>query len=185
MDYFVAYYRVSTDRQGQSGLGLDAQRAAVAGFVAGRGGLAAECVEVESGRRTDRPELIRALDLCRQRRAVLVIAKLDRLAHNVHFISGLMESGVPFVACDMPNATPFMLHIHAAVAEAGLRDVVAAELWLREPTDPGRLNGCGLLVVNPPWGFEAAAGAVLSALLERLGAGEPGQGWAVTRVAEE
>ena len=68
---------------------------------------------------------------------------------------------------------------------AGLRDVVAAELWLREPTDPARLNGCGLLVVNPPWGFEADAGAVLAALLDRLGAGEPGQGWTVTRVVEE
>jgi len=114
---FVAYYRVSTDRQGQSGLGLDAQRAAVAGFVAGRGELAAECVEVESGRRTDRPELIRALDLCRQRRAVLVIAKLDRLARNVHFISGLMESGVEFRAVDMPDANRLTLHILAAVAE--------------------------------------------------------------------
>ena len=114
---FVAYYRVSTDRQGQSGLGLEAQRAAVAGFVAGRGELAAEHVEVESGKRADRPELGRALELCRQRRAVLVIAKLDRLARNVHFISGLMESGVEFRAVDMPDANRLTLHILAAVAE--------------------------------------------------------------------
>ena len=73
----------------------------------------------------------------------------------------------------------------AAVAAAGLRDLVAAELWLREPTDPARLNGCGLLVANPPWGFEAAARALLAALLERLGGGARGQGWAVTRLAGE
>ena len=96
---------------------MEAQRAAVAGFVAGRGELVAECVEVESGKRVDRPELGRALDLCRQRRAVLVIAKLDRLARNVHFISGLMESGVEFRAVDMPDANRLTLHILAAVAE--------------------------------------------------------------------
>ena len=83
----VAYYRVSTDRQGQSGLGLDAQRSTVAASVAGRGGLAAEVTEVESGRRDDRPELRRALELCRERRATLVIAKLDRLARSVSFIA--------------------------------------------------------------------------------------------------
>jgi DNA invertase Pin-like site-specific DNA recombinase len=113
----VAYYRVSTDRQGQSGLGLDAQRAAVAAFVAGRGELLAEYTEIESGRRNDRPELDRALALCRYKRAVLVIAKLDRLARSVAFISNLMESGVEFVACDMPQANRLTLHILAAVAE--------------------------------------------------------------------
>ncbi|UFN50405.1 23S rRNA (adenine(2030)-N(6))-methyltransferase RlmJ [Roseomonas sp. OT10] len=74
---------------------------------------------------------------------------------------------------------------HDAVRAGGLRDVLACELWLREPTDPTRLNGCGLAVVNPPYGFEAAAGAMLAALLERLGDGEPGQGFAVTRLADE
>lgn len=117
MTRFVAYYRVSTDRQGQSGLGLEAQRAAVAGFVAGRGELLAECVEVESGRRNDRPELLRALELCRQHRAVLAIAKLDRLARNVAFVANLMESGVEFVAVDMPQANRLTIHILAAVAE--------------------------------------------------------------------
>ncbi len=113
----VAYYRVSTDRQGQSGLGLDAQRSAVAAFVAGRGGFIAEFTEVESGRRNDRPELHRALDLCRERRATLVIAKLDRLARSVSFIANLMDSGVEFVAVDMPQANRLTLHILAAVAE--------------------------------------------------------------------
>ena len=114
---FVAYLRVSTARQGQSGLGLEAQRSAVASFIAGRGELAAEFVEVESGRKNDRPQLAAALDLCRRKRAVLVIAKLDRLARSVAFISNLMESSVEFVAVDMPYANRLTLHILAAVAE--------------------------------------------------------------------
>lgn len=113
----VAYYRVSTDRQGRSGLGLDAQRAAVAGYLAGRGELAGEFVEIESGRRNDRPQLAAALAACRQRRAVLVIARLDRLARNVAFIANLMDSAAEFVACDMPEANRLTLHILAAVAE--------------------------------------------------------------------
>jgi DNA invertase Pin-like site-specific DNA recombinase len=116
MQGFVAYYRVSTDRQGQSGLGLDAQRAAVAGFVGVRE-LIAEFTEVESGKRADRPQLATALELCRRQRAMLVIAKLDRLARNVAFIANLMESGVEFTAVDMPSANKLTLHILAAVAE--------------------------------------------------------------------
>jgi len=84
---FVAYYRVSTARQGQSGLGLDAQRSAVAGFLAGRGDRLAEFTEVESGRKNDRPQLSAAFDLCRRKRAMVVIAKLDRLARNVAFVA--------------------------------------------------------------------------------------------------
>ena len=112
----VAYYRVSTERQGQSGLGLDAQRSAVAAYAAGKD-LLGEFVEVESGRKDNRPQLAAALALCRQKRAVLVIAKLDRLARSVAFISNLMESGVEFVAVDMPQANRLTLHILAAVAE--------------------------------------------------------------------
>lgn len=113
---YVAYYRVSTDRQGKSGLGLDAQREA-ARRHAGSGELVAEYTEVESGSRSDRPELSAALDHCRRAGAVLVIAKLDRLGRNVHFIAGLMESGVEFVACDNPHASRLMLHLLAAFAE--------------------------------------------------------------------
>src|SRR3954453_13853483 len=116
MQGFVAYYRVSTDRQGQSGLGLDAQRAAVAGFAGARE-LVAEFTEVESGRRNDRPQLAAALELCRRQRAMLVIAKLDRLARNVAFIANLMERGVEFVGVDMPYPNKRTLHILAAVAE--------------------------------------------------------------------
>src|SRR4051794_33128778 len=117
MDKYIAYYRVSTDRQGCSGLGLDAQRAAVASYLAGREPLLAEYTEIESGKKNDRPQLAVALGECHRRRARLVIAKLDRLARNVHFISGLMESGVDFVAVDMPEANRLTLHILAAVAE--------------------------------------------------------------------
>jgi DNA invertase Pin-like site-specific DNA recombinase len=115
---FVAYTRVSTDRQGQSGLGLEAQEIAVERFVTAHGGeLIARYVEVESGKRNDRAELGNALTACRKHKATLVIAKLDRLARNVAFIANLMESGVEFVAVDMPSATRLTIHILAAVAE--------------------------------------------------------------------
>lgn len=113
---FVSYLRVSTDRQGRSGLGLEAQRTAAAGFI-GAGRLVAELVEVESGRRSDRPQLAEALALCRAHRATLAIAKLDRLALNVAFISALMDSGVEFLAVDFPQANRLTIHILAAVVE--------------------------------------------------------------------
>jgi DNA invertase Pin-like site-specific DNA recombinase len=115
---FVAYYRVSTDQQGRSGLGLEAQREAVRSYLnGGNWTLADEVTEVESGKRNDRPELDRALGLCRLYGATLVVAKLDRLARNVAFISKLMESGVDFVAADFPQANRLTVHILAAVAE--------------------------------------------------------------------
>jgi DNA invertase Pin-like site-specific DNA recombinase len=107
---FVAYYRVSTDKQGKSGLGLDAQRKAVNDYLnGGDWELAAELTEIESGRKSDRPELVKALGVCKRHMATLVIARLDRLARNVHFISGLMGTKVKFVACDMPEAMLSML----------------------------------------------------------------------------
>ena len=115
---FVAYYRVSTDKQGRSGLGLDAQTATVESHAARTGGeILASFREVESGKRSDRPELLKALALCRQKKAVLIIAKLDRLSRNVAFIANLMESRVEFVACDMPEANKLTLHIMAAMAQ--------------------------------------------------------------------
>ena len=116
---YVVYLRVRTSRQRNGGLGMDAQHAAVVEFLRQHGGtIVAQYVEVESGNRSDRPELAKALESARKGKATLLIAKLDRLARNVHFISGLMETGVPFVAADMPTATLFMLHICAAMAEA-------------------------------------------------------------------
>jgi DNA invertase Pin-like site-specific DNA recombinase len=114
---FVTYLRVSTERQGQSGLGLEAQRAAVAAHVLGRGEVVAEFVEVESGKRADRPQLVLALAQAKRAGAVLLIAKLDRLARNVAFIANLLESGVEVTAADMPEANRFLLHVMAAVAE--------------------------------------------------------------------
>lgn len=121
---YVPYLRVSTDGQGRSGLGLEAQHAAINAFLApGDRLLAPPYVEVESGRNVDRPKLREAMARCKKTGATLLIARLDRLARNVRFIASLMEEGVPFVACDMPSATPFMLHVYAAVAEEEARAI--------------------------------------------------------------
>lgn len=113
---FVSYTRVSTARQGASGLGLEAQREAIARHTV-HGELLGEFVEVESGKVDDRHQLKAALAMCRRQRATLVIAKLDRLARSVQFIATLMNSGVEFVACDLPAANRLTLHIMAAMAE--------------------------------------------------------------------
>jgi DNA invertase Pin-like site-specific DNA recombinase len=120
----VSYVRVSTARQGESGLGLEAQRAAVEAFARQHGGtIIASFVEVETGKRSDRPELAKALEAARKSRATLLIAKLDRLARNVAFIANLMDSGVEFLACDQPFASRLTLHILAAVAEDEARRI--------------------------------------------------------------
>jgi DNA invertase Pin-like site-specific DNA recombinase len=115
---FVAYYRVSTDQQGASGLGLEAQRAAVKTYLdGGPWRLVAQHTEVESGKRADRPELAKALAACRKHKAKLIIAKLDRLSRNLAFIATLMDSGVEFIAVDNPHANKLTIHILAAVAQ--------------------------------------------------------------------
>jgi DNA invertase Pin-like site-specific DNA recombinase len=115
---FISYLRVSTDKQGERGYGLDAQRKAVEDYLnGGSWDLIAEFVEVESGKRNDRPQLAAALAACKKHRAKLVIAKLDRLARNVAFIANLMDGKVDFVCCDMPQATRLTIHVLAAVAE--------------------------------------------------------------------
>jgi DNA invertase Pin-like site-specific DNA recombinase len=114
----VAYYRVSTDKQGQSGLGLDAQRAAVELHARSVGAeVVAEFQDVESGRKANRTGLAEALETCHAKRATLLIAKLDRLARSVAFISSLMEGGVDFVAADMLSVNRLTVHVLAAVAE--------------------------------------------------------------------
>ena len=139
---YVAYYRVSTDRQGQSGLGLDAQRAAVAKHIAAAE-LVAEFTEVESGRKNDREQLAAALATAKKAKATLVIAKLDRLARNVHFISGLLESGVPFVCADMPEADRTFLQMMAVFAEWEARKISErTKSALAQVKAQGRTLGC-------------------------------------------
>lgn len=119
---FVTYLRVSTARQGVSGLGLEAQRQSVMNYLSGGSRtILAEFVEIETGKGANalekRPELRNALELCRKSGATLLIAKLDRLARNVHFVSGLIETGVDFIAADMPNANKVMIQMHAVMSE--------------------------------------------------------------------
>src|SRR5262245_56269360 len=119
----IAYYRVSTQRQGRSGLGLDAQRAAVERFAAAEGyTITAEHIEVETGKGSDaldrRPKLNAAITAARKAKCPVIVAKLDRLSRDVHFITGLMVTRVPFIVTELgADADPFMLHIFAAVAE--------------------------------------------------------------------
>lgn len=109
---YAHYLRVSTDKQGIDGYGIDAQRAAVKQYIP-----AIEFIEVESGRRKDRPELLKALDYCKQNKAVLVVAKLDRLARNVAFVSTLQDSKVEFICADMPDASTMTIQIMAVMAQ--------------------------------------------------------------------
>ena len=154
MHAYIAYLRVSSDQQGKSGLGLEAQHEAVTRFVGSSGAIIATFIEVESGKNSERPHLQAALEKCRQHNAVLLIAKLDRLARDVEFIAGLMKSDVKFVACDLPGADRFRLHLEAALAEeehrkisertkaalaaAKARGVVLGGFRGRAPTDADR-----------------------------------------------
>jgi DNA invertase Pin-like site-specific DNA recombinase len=115
---WISYIRVSTARQGKSGLGLEAQRKAVEDYLnGGRWKLVKEFVEVESGKRTDRPEMAKAIQACRVYGAKLLIAKLDRLSRDAHFLLGLEKAGVDFVCADMPQADRFTVGVLAMVAE--------------------------------------------------------------------
>jgi DNA invertase Pin-like site-specific DNA recombinase len=121
---YVSYFRVSTAKQGLSGLGLEAQQMAVHAFLKGSGTmLAGEFTEIESGTRRDRPQLAAALELCKKRRAILLIARIDRLARNVAFVSALLESKVRFLAVDMPEADVTFLQMASVFAEWEARKV--------------------------------------------------------------
>ena len=118
MSKFVAYYRVSTRRQGASGLGLEAQQRAVMAFLqGGHGHLVGEFIEVESGQCNERPQLHAALKLCRVSGAKLIVAKLDRLSRNLAFLVSLQEARVPFVCADNPNANELTINLLAVLAQ--------------------------------------------------------------------
>jgi Resolvase, N terminal domain len=145
---YITYFRVSTTRQGRSGLGLEAQQQALDIFLHGHGELIVESfTEIESGRRNDRPQLAAALDACRRHKAVLLIAKLDRLARNVHFINGLMESGVEFIAVDMPEANRLTIHIFAARVLPVIRGLQAKGVTSHK-TLAKALNARGVVTAN-------------------------------------
>lgn len=139
----VPYIRVSTDKQGKSGLGLEAQEAAVKGYAQMVGGqiISPFYIEVESGKQDNRPELHKAIAKARAMKAVLVVAKLDRLARSVSFVSTLMKSGLDFVCCDNPQANKLTIHILAAVAEA---EVEAISIRTKEALKAYKARG-GLL----------------------------------------
>lgn len=146
----VGYIRVSTARQGKSGLGLEAQKAALARFAETEGyEIVAEFVEVETGKGSDaldrRPQLAAALTEARKRKCSVIVAKLDRLSRDVHFISGLMAQRVPFVVAELgADADPFMLHLFAALAEKE-RSMIAART--REAL--ARVKARGVALGNP------------------------------------
>ena len=114
---YISYLRVSTVRQGVSGLGLEAQRTNIDNYLQGKGSLLKEFVEVETGKHADRPQLQAALEFCKATGATLLIAKLDRLSRDAHFLLGLKKAGVKFIAADMPTATELTVGIMALVAE--------------------------------------------------------------------
>lgn len=143
----VALIRVSTTRQGRSGLGLEAQQENIRRYAEQRNAeVIATYIEVETGKRASRVELNKALQHARRAKAVLVVAKLDRLARNVHFISGLMQSGVPFDCADRPGADPFRLHIEAAIAEEEARKISQRT---REALAAAKARGTKLGAANP------------------------------------
>lgn len=148
---FISYYRVSTDKQGASGLGLEAQKETVSLYLAAQhtdsSQPIAEYIEVESGKsHKNRPQLLAAVAQCRSRKATLVIAKLDRLGRNVAFISALMEGNVEFVCCDNPHANKLMLHMLAAFAE---HEREAISTRTRDALKAAKARGT--VLGNPRW----------------------------------
>ncbi|MDD2722999.1 MAG: recombinase family protein [Methylovulum sp.] len=153
---FIAYHRVSTQKQGLSGLGLEAQKQTVLTYLnGGNWELVQEFLEVETGKGADaldrRPQLKAAIDACKKQKATLIIAKLDRLARNVHFISGLIESGVDFVCADMPQANKVMLQMYSVMAEWE-RDQISARTKAALQTAKARgvvLGASGMANLKP------------------------------------
>ncbi|SDB10383.1 23S rRNA (adenine(2030)-N(6))-methyltransferase RlmJ [Belnapia rosea] len=141
--------------------------------------------------RRDGWEALRALTPFPERRGLVLVdppfeqeGEFDRMAAGIALVAHRFRAAIQACWYPIKHRAPVRA-FHTALQDSGTRDLIAVELWLREPTDPQRLNGCGLLIANPPWHFEDQAAAILPALLDRLGQGEPGEGWAVTRVTGE
>ena len=120
---FVSYCRVSTKNQGESGLSLEAQENITKSFANARGTIISAFVEIESGKKKNRPELIAAIKQCKKTKSTLLISRLDRLARNLHFVTSLIESKIEFICCDNPHATRLTIQILAAVAEEEIRSI--------------------------------------------------------------
>ncbi|MBX9698894.1 MAG: 23S rRNA (adenine(2030)-N(6))-methyltransferase RlmJ [Acetobacteraceae bacterium] len=136
-------------------------------------------------------EALRALTPFAERRGLVLVdppfereGEFERMAAGIALVAQRFRAAVQACWYPVKHRAP-VREFHAALRASGVRDILAAELWLREPTDPQRLNGCGVLVVNPPYRFESEGGTMLAALLDRLGGRERGEGWAMTRIAEE
>lgn len=152
MTKFIAYFRVSTERQGKSGLGLAAQHRKIFEFVAGAGTLIAEFCDVQSGKDDSRIELQRAIQVAKRENAKIVIARLDRFSRRVSFIANILEQGIGLVCAEMPNATDFQLHIFAALAQEERRLISErTKAALAEAKRRGKIlgsNGRNLAVKN-------------------------------------
>ncbi|MGE0366919.1 MAG: recombinase family protein [Phycisphaerales bacterium] len=161
MTAYVTYYRVSTKGQEVSGLGLEAQEAAIKRFLRKGDAIIASFRETESGKVNNRPQLLEAMKECRRTGATLLIAKLDRLSRDVAFIANLMKSDVKFVATDMPDADPFRLHIEAAVAEEERRKI---SLRTRAALAAARARGTRLGGAREGTGFKSTEMAKMAAV---------------------
>jgi DNA invertase Pin-like site-specific DNA recombinase len=149
---YVAYYRVSTEKQGKSGLGLAAQKSKLATFVSANDQILQEFVDVQSGRKDDRSGLNKALAFAKAKKATLLIARLDRFSRRVSFIARILDEGISLCCAEMPNATEFQLHIFAALAQEERRLISErTRAALAEAKNRGRrlgANGAKLAVVN-------------------------------------
>lgn len=170
MTKFIAYFRVSTERQGKSGLGLAAQHRKIADFVASAGTLIAEFCDIQSGKDDSRVELQRAIQLAKRENAKIVIARLDRFSRRVSFIASILEQGIGLVCAEMPNATDFQLHIFAALAQEERRLISErTKAALAEAKRRGTIlgaNGRNLAAMN-----RKAADEFASQLTTKLDAG--------------
>jgi DNA invertase Pin-like site-specific DNA recombinase len=169
---FVSYFRVSTDRQGRSGLGLESQRKIVMDYLNGGGwSVEGEFTEVETGSDDRRPQLGKALALCKRRKATLVVAKLDRLSRDLAFIATLMKSKAKFVVAEMPRASKFELHARALFSEHE-RDMISArtKAALQQARERGvKLGGPMLPAINAKRRVDAAERAqAIKPVLEKL-----------------